>query len=111
MLKQLRSQETDGDEKAHEEQKKPSHFIPSAKTLESGVQDIDVLLKLLPFYDLDLSKRTRIQSRSTDEEKVAQARKLLSIERSHAEMIKKKFGICSLSELIGHFFDRLIVPD
>jgi hypothetical protein len=57
---------------------------PSAKA-ES--RDVDVLVKLLPFYELDLTLK------KNEADDVQYLRRLLSITRSDAEMMKKNKGI------------------
>ena len=68
-------------------------------------RDIDVLVKLLPFYDLDMTLKGK------DSGDAQYLRRLLAISRSDAEMLQKHKQITTFHQLMNHYFDSLLVPD
>ena len=68
-------------------------------------RDIDVLVKLLPFYDVDMTQRGK------DNGEAQYLRRLLAISRSDAEMLQKHKQITTFHQLMNHYFDSLLVPD
>ena len=64
-----------------------------------------MLVKLLPYYDTDLSQRNH----QSEESKYL--RKLLNISRSEADNLYKRTGIATFHQLLMHFWDKVIVPD
>lgn len=68
------------------------------------MQEIDILLKLLPFFDVDLTVK------SSDYPPAKQVRRLLGLAKSEADMLFKKLNINNLVGLITTFFQRLVRP-
>jgi len=68
-------------------------------------RDVDVLVKLLPFYDVDMTQRGK------DSGDAQYLRRLLTISRSDAEMLQKLKQITTFHQLMNHYFDSLLVPD
>ena len=71
-------------------------------TNHTGQTDIDVLVRLLPFYDIDLSQRNK------EDLKAKQLRQMLCISRSEADNLFKSTGICTLHDLVNTYFDELL---
>ena len=65
-------------------------------------------MKLLPYYDIDLTLKKSEGPKSNDAHYL---RRLLTISRSDAEMISKQKGIKTLHELMNYYFDSLLVPE
>lgn len=70
-------------------------------------RDIDILIKLLPYYEVQMN----LKRKEPNSEKSLQLRRLLQIDVTDAEMLKKLRQITTLHELMNHYFDRLLVPD
>lgn len=65
-------------------------------------------MKLLPYYDIDLTLKKSEGPKANDAHYL---RRLLTISRSDAEMISKQKGIKTLHELMNYYFDSLLVPE
>ena len=65
-------------------------------------RDIDVLVKLLPYYDIDLSTRNNTNS------KAKELRQMLCISRSEADNLFKNTNISTLHDLMNTYFDQLL---
>ena len=70
-------------------------------------KDIDVLIKLLPFYEVDLTLKQNEPGAAYSKSRTdaAYLRKLIAITRSDAEMLKRRKGVCTLQGLMNHYFD------
>ena len=68
-------------------------------------RDVDILTKMLPFYDIDLS------TRNGSNPKAKELRQMLQISRSEADNLFKNTNICTLHDLMNSYFDKLLQPD
>jgi len=79
---------------------------PYGQSFDSSKQrDIDVLVRLLPYYDTDLTLRNK------ENDDAKKLRALLAISRSEADNLFKRKGISTLHQLMNKYFDSLLVPD
>ena len=65
-------------------------------------KEVDTLLKLLPYFDLDMTLKKS--------EKANDMRQLLGVSISETQMIEKRLSCCTLISLIGKYFDKLVSP-
>jgi hypothetical protein len=68
-------------------------------------QEVDILIKLIPYFDIPMSKSSKVTSEATE------LRKLLNIAKSEAEMIFRRKRLNTLLETIKAYFDMLIMPE
>lgn len=66
--------------------------------------EIDILLKLLPFFDIPLNEKGK------ESPEAKNLRRLIGLAKTEADMLQKKKGITTLIQMIGAFFDRLVTP-
>ena len=66
--------------------------------------EIDILLKLLPYFDVALNEKRSETTESKD------LRRLLGIAATEADMLQRKKGVTTLIQLIGIYFDKLVSP-
>ena len=66
--------------------------------------EIDILLKLLPYFDVALNEKKSETTESKD------LRRLLGIAATEADMLQRKKGVTTLIQLIGIYFDKLVSP-
>ena len=71
---------------------------------DDDTREIDILVKLMPFFFVTLNLKSKESSDSK------QLRKYLGISRTEADMIFKKKGVSTLLEIIGLYYDKLIHP-
>jgi hypothetical protein len=72
---------------------------------EKNYQEIDILIKLIPFFDIPMAKSSKVVPEAS------QLRKLLNIAKSEAEMLMKKHRLFTLLETIKKYFDLLLLPE
>jgi hypothetical protein len=80
--------------------------IGSLKVVDADddTREIDILVKLMPFFFVTLNLKSK---ESSDAKQLG---KYIGISRTEAEMLFKKRGVATLMEIIGLYFDRLIIP-
>jgi hypothetical protein len=66
---------------------------------------VNILIKLIPFFDIPMSKSSKIVAEAKD------FRKLLNIAKSEAEMIYRKKRLNTLLETIKAYFEKLLMPE
>lgn len=71
---------------------------------DDDTREIDILVKLMPFFFVTLNLKSK---ESAD---AKQLRKYIGISRTEADMLFKKRGVATLMEIIGLYFDRLVIP-
>jgi len=67
-------------------------------------REIDILMRLLPFFEVPMNLK------SAEGPESRELRKLLGIAKSEADMIQRQKNVTTLVELIGVYFDRLVSP-
>jgi hypothetical protein len=68
-------------------------------------QEVNILIKLIPFFDIPMAKSSKIIPEATE------LRKLLNIAKSEADMIYRRKRINTLLEAIKAYFDKLLLPE
>jgi hypothetical protein len=63
------------------------------------------LIKLIPFFDIPMSKSSKIIPEAS------LLRKFMNIAKSEAEMIMRKHRLYTLLETIKAYFDKLLLPE
>ncbi len=71
---------------------------------DEGTQEIDVLVRLMPLFNVTLNLK------SNESADAKQLRKYLGISRTEADLIFKKKGAGTLTEIIGLYYDKLTLP-
>ena len=77
---------------------------PVNQTENPNHYEIDILLKLLPYFEVPLNEKRAETSESKD------LRRLLGIAATEADMLQRKKGVTTLIQLIGIYFDKLVSP-
>jgi len=80
-----------------------TEFLP--EKYKEQPKDIDALVKLLPYYDVDFTSPAKENQTSRT------VRQLLQISRSDAEMFSKHRSITNLHQLMNRYFEKLLLPD
>lgn len=80
-----------------------TEFLP--EKYKEQPKDIDALVKLLPYYDVDFTLPAKENQTSRT------VRQLLQISRSDAEMFSKHRSITNLHQLMNKYFEKLLLPD
>ena len=75
---------------------------PVNQTENPNHYEIDILLKLLPYFEVPLNEKRAETSESKD------LRRLLGIAATEADMLQRKKGATTLIQLIGIYFDKLV---
>ena len=78
--------------------------IVNVKTMDRTPLEVEILLKLLPYFDVAINQKGKEAPDSK------QLRLLLGIAKPEADMIAKKKGINTLIQLINVYFDGLVTP-
>ena len=68
-------------------------------------QEVNILIKLIPFFDIPMSKSSKIVPEATV------LRKLMNIAKSEAEMIMRRKRLNTLLETIQAYFGQLLMPE
>jgi len=68
-------------------------------------QEVDILVKLIPFFDISMSKSSKVLPEAT------LLRKMMNLAKSEAEMILRKKHLNTLLDVIKANFEKLILPE
>ena len=66
---------------------------------------MDILIKLIPFFDIPLSKSSKIVPEATT------LRKMINLAKSEAEMILRKKRFNTLLDVVKGCFEQLLMPE
>ena len=72
---------------------------------QKDYQEVDILIKLIPFFDVTMSKSSKIMPEAT------KLRKMLNIAKSEAEQMLRKKKIYTILDAIRQYFDKLLFPE
>eukprot|EP00347_Sterkiella_histriomuscorum_P017190 403350327 len=69
---------------------------------KQSFQDVEILIKLIPYFDINISESKRVKPEAN------QLRKLLAIGKSEAQMIIRRKKLYTLFGIINTYFDMLV---
>ena len=68
-------------------------------------QEVDILIKLIPYFDIPLSKSSKIVPEATN------LRKMINLAKSEAEMILRRKKLNTLLDVVKGYFELLLMPE
>ncbi len=66
---------------------------------------MDILIKLIPYFDIPLSKSSKIVPEATF------LRKMINLAKSEGEMILRRKKLNTLLDVVKAYFEKLLLPE
>ncbi len=68
-------------------------------------QEVEILIKLIPFFDIPMTKSSKVIPKATE------LRKMVNIAKSEADMLMRKKKLYTLLDVIKAYFEKLLMPE